>query len=762
MKARLLALSFMAALVSFTPPALAQERAVEGRVIFAKARDIPDAPAAGKLVKDAHDAGFNVLVLSVKQPDGKIYFRSKKFGAACASTVKDFDPLAAVLKAAHKEGLTVHAGLCAFLEGPNSPSVDDYPEWAVRNPAGKTTRDVKRTRGIWMCPARRPGYADRYLIPMIKELLENYKVDGIHLDHLSFPVEAGSNRYCFCEHCLSQFPRDSRLYYPTLAKDRFASSGGHANPSPAPLGGGTALPAGYGSRARKAKVKYMLEGSYFEQGPADMDYFFYSYRTDAIRSFCSALYKRAREVSPRIELSARCGWNAPAAGRFAGQRWTDFGQWFDFLVLDMGRDHLPGDFATYRKLLGGAVSYMAYKSRNIAHTCVGLSVEGIYLEETRALEAMLEALESLERNPRGNMLSAADKLAAQFEKVKANLTAADEMLANHLKASIISIKTAAATKSPRPKRFYTDIKTRVQQFLKEPPAGFFAPKKMAEILKTVRGAGANSLALDGVAAIGHAGLWEKLPELLGGPAREPYQVRPLRAPSAQIVRLLFEKQEQLANASAEIELLNQQLKEVSAEIAPLRGRVEKSGQSGKDKVDKLDSLLSKLDELRREYSRKIAELQELATSKPAQGQPSPASPTEPPQPEGTLTDAHYETLQRLLDEKTRQLEIAQKARDAAEKLALELTAKSHQLESDADYSTLRRMVEEKTGQLEIAEKQRDAAEKLALHLTTEFRELESQLIEQKQEYFYYISMLIALACLGLTVVLVMSLIKRRR
>src|SRR5918995_1235685 len=67
-------------------------------------------------------------------------------------------------------------------------SVRAHPEWAQLNPAGGTT--ATETLGprrrpypyIWMCPARRPGYTDQWLLPMIEAILPNHPADGIHHD----------------------------------------------------------------------------------------------------------------------------------------------------------------------------------------------------------------------------------------------------------------------------------------------------------------------------------------------------------------------------------------------------------------------------------------------------------------------------------------------------------------------------------------------------------------------------------------------------
>ena len=256
---------------------------IAGRVLFARAADVTDETRAAELVEKCRQAGFNTLILQVKEPDGTVYFDTLKFMGARALPTGNFDPLKVVLNEAKKCGLLVHAGFCAFLEGADSYIAKAHPEWAALTPEGKNTSMSGETIGMWMCPARRPGYADEYLIPMIEELLKKYDVDGIHLDRLSFPTCSNPDSFCFCDYCVKNFPRASRLYYPSEPKKRFEQPAGGADAPSQWHKGWSALPRDYDSFSRKVKSEYMLKGRYHKSGPGDIDCFFYSYRTDAIR-----------------------------------------------------------------------------------------------------------------------------------------------------------------------------------------------------------------------------------------------------------------------------------------------------------------------------------------------------------------------------------------------------------------------------------------------------------------------------------------------
>ena len=711
-KTLLFAAFITAALLVCCLPARAQEeRTLQGRVVYAHARNVRDKEAAEALVKDCREAGFNVLVLMVKEPDGKLYCTSEKGVSSRADSVVKFDPLAAVVAAAAKEKLTVHAGLCAFLEDPKSPAAMLHPEWAATDHEGKNTAADPKSPGLWMCPVRRDGYAYAYLIPVIEDILKNYAVQGIHLTHLSFPVGVNPDSYCFCSYCLDDMPRRSRLFYPAAGR-RFEPPPTVSDPLVDWTDGSTSLPQGYESSSRKARVEYLLKGTYRKGGPADMDYFFYSYRTAMIREFVAETYGRMRAISPKVEFSARVYWNAPAAGRFAGQRWTDFGQWFDFLVLDAGRSYLPGDFATYRKLISDVAFYAAMNSKNLVHIYMGLDAAGIYREEREALDSILQILADLQRYPGKDVKLAATKLAGHYGVIEPSLADVDKTLAGELRETVTSLDTLAAQTQDR-KELYNSIGAKFQALAYRPPVGFYSPDKLTGLLSDALNAGAESAAFDSADIFTNHNLWKKLPDVLGPAVPEPYKKRPLRAPSAQLVRLFTEKQDQLARAGADIWQLRERLNELQGELDPLLKSFGAYELDQKEKQDKLDALLLELDTLKQEYIRKIDELRKLGAG------------------EATLQPVEH-------------------------------TPDTELPASDADYAKLQRRLADTLEKLQIATGQRNRASAYAKKLSVQLQQAHADLTEQKQAYLYYISILIAIACIGLAIALVVSLIRQKR
>ena len=123
---------------------------------------------------------------------------------------REFDFPAVLIREAHARGIAVHAWFFDFAEGANSHVAQTHPEWLALSPDGKpTTAEILRGqpyRMAWMCPARRPGYTDQWLIPLIKEFAERYDVDAIHHDYVRYPGDLAPDTYCFCDYCLKHLP----------------------------------------------------------------------------------------------------------------------------------------------------------------------------------------------------------------------------------------------------------------------------------------------------------------------------------------------------------------------------------------------------------------------------------------------------------------------------------------------------------------------------------------------------------------------------
>ena len=96
-----------------------------------------------------------------------------------------YDPLAFAVEECHKRGLECHAWVVSF------PICKVPTEKALGSRALPRKRPdlCQRCNDVWMMDPGVPGTAD-YLATICKEIVENYDVDGIHLDYIRYPEKS--------------------------------------------------------------------------------------------------------------------------------------------------------------------------------------------------------------------------------------------------------------------------------------------------------------------------------------------------------------------------------------------------------------------------------------------------------------------------------------------------------------------------------------------------------------------------------------------
>ena len=202
------------------------EQAIKGKSIWVHPGDM------GKTDREVSDffallkeSRINIVFLLIKNTGGVIFWHSQKFPEAVHPDYKDFDLLKAATQYALKNKIKIHPWLCDFPESKDSPAFKQHPEWAMLNPQGGYTSEEKLSQGrpynpIWMCPVRRPGYVDQWLIPMIEEIVRDYDVDGIHHDYVRYPGDVAPDSYCFCDYCLEHYLNYNHFYYQSRPDDQ--------------------------------------------------------------------------------------------------------------------------------------------------------------------------------------------------------------------------------------------------------------------------------------------------------------------------------------------------------------------------------------------------------------------------------------------------------------------------------------------------------------------------------------------------------------
>ena len=140
---------------------------------------------------------FNNIVIQVRGR-GDAFYNSKFVPKSSLIKDLDFDPLAYVLPAAKEKGLKVHVWLNAYLLWSSSvkPIQNEHLantkiEWIDHNQLqNKSLKELlidNKNRkngfeGIYLSPGH-PN-VNKYLLKVFKELVDEYDIDGIHLDYI--------------------------------------------------------------------------------------------------------------------------------------------------------------------------------------------------------------------------------------------------------------------------------------------------------------------------------------------------------------------------------------------------------------------------------------------------------------------------------------------------------------------------------------------------------------------------------------------------
>jgi uncharacterized lipoprotein YddW (UPF0748 family) len=165
--------------------------------------------AVDQAVDDAAEAGFNALFVQVRGR-GDAFYRSTLAPRSplLERQPRDFDPLARLLARAHARGLQVHGWVNVLLAAhfgqplPEGHVLGKHPDWAMVPKsvataalvasgsrrlqlimqAGRAEGDVE---GYYLSPAV-PRVAD-HLEAVVRELVREYRLDGLHLDFIRYP-----------------------------------------------------------------------------------------------------------------------------------------------------------------------------------------------------------------------------------------------------------------------------------------------------------------------------------------------------------------------------------------------------------------------------------------------------------------------------------------------------------------------------------------------------------------------------------------------
>lgn len=144
----------------------------------------------------AAQQGFDKVFIQVRSRGDALY--NSSLVVKNENVLSGFDPLAYAIELGHEFGLEIHAWMNAYLlwsapQPPDNPNhlLNTHPEWTEANDYGKMDWKIDASKppspnweGIFLSPGN-PS-VNLYLTSVIKEVYENYNVDGIHLDYLRY------------------------------------------------------------------------------------------------------------------------------------------------------------------------------------------------------------------------------------------------------------------------------------------------------------------------------------------------------------------------------------------------------------------------------------------------------------------------------------------------------------------------------------------------------------------------------------------------
>lgn len=158
-----------------------QKKAVSNAGIAAQKKELTD------LLDALKAANFNTVLLQTRLRGDVIYPSLVEPFAECLTGHTErnpqYDPLKFAVEECHKRGMELHAWIVCIPVG-SRRQVNLHRNSVVK----KRPELCKLFNGNWYLDPGNPGTAN-YLSRIVKEIVMNYDVDGIHLDYIRYPEE---------------------------------------------------------------------------------------------------------------------------------------------------------------------------------------------------------------------------------------------------------------------------------------------------------------------------------------------------------------------------------------------------------------------------------------------------------------------------------------------------------------------------------------------------------------------------------------------
>jgi uncharacterized lipoprotein YddW (UPF0748 family) len=146
------------------------------RGIWVPPNDFATKAAADNLLNKLEQANINAI-FPVVMMHGKAYYKTSHYRYTVAVT-DNFDPLAYIIKSAHKRNISVHPWFCVYYEGAVDTIVPKNPDWLTPGYGGISTGTQ-----YFLDPAL--PEVKTYLKSVMLDVLK-YDIDGFHLDYIRY------------------------------------------------------------------------------------------------------------------------------------------------------------------------------------------------------------------------------------------------------------------------------------------------------------------------------------------------------------------------------------------------------------------------------------------------------------------------------------------------------------------------------------------------------------------------------------------------
>ena len=469
--------------------------------------------ATRKFIDRCKQANIDTIVIMIKGSSGEIYWQSKRFPQAIAKGYEKFDFLGTLIKEAHAQGIKVDAWFCDFIEGLDGAAYREHPEWAELNPDGNTTASEKlgHTRSydyVWMCPARRPGYVDQWLIPMFEEVAKNYPVDSVHHDYVRYPGDVAPDSYCFCDYCLAHLPQYAMLSYRTRPEERYRVKFNQPRIEANWWSDPTMLPGDWNQMDRREKADFIMNGRTIPGGPPDMRYFFYDYRQQQIKTFVKQLATTIRGLDRKIEISAAVFKNPILSSRYIGQHWNDWTPWIDVYMPMTYRSHFAGSFDSYLDHLTETTAKQIEWVNHERPIYAGIATTYLYREELQPIDDIRDRVTELKALAPNDSKGRAEKARAirtSFDVMKPHLAEVAPEVEKEIAGLVDAVVAAGGSSSAN---IATDnLLARIKRLRSDLPAGYFQPEKLVRSIEAARKANPAGIAIFAASNLDIEKLW---------------------------------------------------------------------------------------------------------------------------------------------------------------------------------------------------------------------------------------------------------------